>query len=160
MEFYIKINQDYHVEDCLAGIILEPDYYGIDDICKQKDLVIKKLMDLANFQAEKTFSLEQVTKVYERIICGDIAETIRTYYARNLAYYCDVCDELFGQMAELTHHWYLQYCRPGSQLRVQPYKEYRRQKAIFEDTMDCLAGITQNLQTLSKTFNRSQKRQP
>ena len=152
MNNLIKIDQEHCVEDSLVTIILEPEYYGIEDVRSQRDMVIEKLIGMANEQAESPFSSEQVAKIYDRIMSGDIEQTLRDYFTRNLAYYHSASTTLYYRISDITHQWYLLQYRKRSKEAVQTVKALRRPRKLFEDLMDCLEGTMLDLKDLSKLF--------
>ena len=158
MNNLFKIDQEYCVDDSLVTIILEPVFYGIEDVRAQRDLVIGKLMDMANYQAERTFSSEQVAEVYDRIMAGDLEQTLRDFFTRNLAIYLHVCTTLYYWTQDITHQWCLHCCRTKSNDAAQTDQNMTRPRELFEDVVEKLEEAMLGLKNLSKLFTDANKR--
>ena len=152
MDNYIKIDREHHVEDCLVTIILEPDYFGFVDVRSQKDLVIEKLLDMANYQAESPFSSDQAAKVYDRIMAGDIEQTIRDYFTRNLAYCHCAITTLYHRITDITHQSHLHQNRTRSKEAAQTALDMTRPQELFENIVEEFEKAMLDLKDLSNLF--------
>lgn len=155
MEVTIKIDYEHHVENCLVSIILEPNYYGIEDLHVQKDLVIEKLIEMANYRADPPFSSEQIADVYERIMEGDIDKTLREYFIRNLDWYHNASETLYCWVSAIIHEWYLLQYRTNSKRAVQTGKTYSHHRKLLDDLLDCLEGAMLDLEDFAVFFTES-----
>lgn len=156
MELPIKIDYEHHVENCLVSIILEPNHYGIEDLHAQRDLSIEKLTEMANYRADRPFSSEQIAEVYERIMEGDINQTLREYFTRNLDWYHNASETLYWRVSDIIHEWYLLQYRTNSKRAVQTGKTFSRHRKLLDDLLDCLEGAMLDLEDFAEFFPESE----
>ena len=123
----MKEDNKKHVKDCLVEILLEPDVYGIGDVRAEKTQVIEKLVGMRCDTAESE-------EFYNLVLRGDMQNTIKDYFDRNLAVYCEDCKTLYHRMEDYAHLLHLATGQSPRQL---------------EETLDDLEGAMLCMEDLS-----------
>lgn len=133
------MKEDYknHVKDCLVEILLEPDVYGIGDVRGEKTQVIEKLGDMV---CDATESEE----VYDLVLGGDTQNSIKDYFDRNLAVYCEDCKTLYHRMEDYAHLLHLATGQSPRQLE-ETLEELEGAMLCMEDLSKALACKNANI---------------
>lgn len=136
----ITKGQERYIEDCLVEIIVEPEQYGVEEAKENRDAVIDVLEDLVNRVSSNKLSDNQVAEVYDRIMNGDIENTIHEYFSRNLYLLKEICISLYYRLEDYSNLYQRHLSKTKSEDEnndPQKFKEYYR---LMEETLELLEG--------------------
>lgn len=133
----MKEDNKSHVKDCLVEILLEPDVYGIGDVCAERAQVIEKLVEMGCHTAESE-------EVCDLVLSGDTQNAIKDYFDRNLAVYCEDCKTLYHRMEDYAHLLHLATDQSPRQLE-ETLEELEGAMLCMEDLSKALACKNANI---------------
>ena len=150
--------QEQFIEDFLFEIIIEPDYYGIEDVGTQGELVVDKLNTVANSVFANPLTLEQITGIYDRTMAKDQEDNIRHYFMRNLETYCKNCKTIYHRMEDISYLWLVHQTSTRGKEDVESDSAMKRTWKLFVDTMESLEDAMLSLEDLSKQSRKASGR--
>ena len=142
--------QEHFIEDFLLEIIIEPDYHGVEDVRRQRELVIEKLSTVANSAFANPLSAEQIKGIYDRTMAMDMEDSIRHYFMLNLETYCKNCKTIYHRMEDISYLWLAHQSSGRSKEEIESDSNMRRTWKLFADTMGSLEDAMLSLEDLSK----------
>lgn len=142
--------QEQFIEDFLIEIIVEPDYHGVEDVRRQRELVIEKLNAVANSAFANPLTREQITVIYERTMANDMEDNIRHFFMRNLETYCRNCKTIYHRMEDISYLWLVHQSSTRSKEEIESDAAMKGTWNLLVDTMGSLEDAMLNLEDLSK----------
>ena len=158
MKNTIQKFQENFIEDFLLEIIIEPDYYGVEDVRAQRELVIDKLNTVSNSAFANPLSPEQIAGIYDRTMAKDTEDSIRHYFMRNLESYCKNCKTIYHRMEDLSYLWLVYQSSKRSKEEMESDSAMKGTWKLFVDTIESLEDAMLSLEGLSK-YSRREGRQ-
>lgn len=141
--------QERYIEERLVEIIVEPEEYGIEEARTHRESVVKVLMEIVNKAFDCKLTKQQVAEVYDRIMDGNIEQTILNYFQRNLHLITEVCTSIYYKMADYNNLFLMLNKKAVTDFEIKVDSSLNRKVELMNDTLECLEGAMINLEGLS-----------